>query len=409
MSSLANQLAVAERDEVTRGIRLLLARPLLTEQDDPAAFDLVRRRREPLTRWFDYTVGWPLVVEARQGYARLSKVRSYGTGAAGPRPARRRRSGRAPLDRRRYVLLCVACAELLSVPVTTVGLLADRVVRAMSADEALDGFDTAQRSERMAFVDVLRLLESYGALTVLDGATESYGESADAKVLYRVQPGVLMRLLAAPGSPSRIAGGEQRFDELLAALAQERRYGGDGDTSAAQRTLWLRHTVLRRLFDDPVVHRDELSTDQLAYLTSLTGRQVLRRAAEQAGFVLEERAEGWLLADPDALATDEKFPDDASNDKVAALLLLDTVAAAPQGCAPARLAREAEAILDRFPGWGKAYRSEDGATRLAEDAVRVLARFGLVRHADGLVVARPAAARYRLRGIESHSDRKNAP
>lgn len=415
MSNLANQLVVAEREEVARGVRVLLARPLLVEKDDPAAFELVRRRREPLTRWFDYTLGWSLVVEARQGYARLAKVRAYGTGADGDRPARRLRAGRAPLDRRRYVLLCVTCAELLSVPVTTVGLLADRVAQAVAADDTLPAFGTAHRAERMAFVDVLRLLESYGAITTLDGSTESYTESAEAKVLYRVQPGVLMRLVPAPGSPSRIAAEPAdvpgRFEDLLSALTVERRYGTTEDeTSAAQHTLWLRHTVLRRLFDDPVVYREDLTDSQLDYITSPTGRQVMRRAAEQAGFALEERAEGWLLADPESLATDDRFPDDSSHTKVAALMLLDTVTAAPDGCPTARLAVEAEALLARFPGWGKAYRSEDGAARLAEDAVRVLVRFGLARRDGELINARPAAARYRVSAIDGRTpEHRNTP
>ncbi|MFE2733977.1 TIGR02678 family protein [Streptomyces sp. NPDC059349] len=417
MSNLANQLVVAEREEVSRSIRTLLARPLLTEKDDPAAFDVVRRRREPLTSWFDYTLGWVLSVEARQGYARLSKVRMYGAEADGSRPARRLRAGRTPFDRRRYVLFCVACAELLSVPVTTVGLLADRVAQALAADDALPGFDTAQRSERMAFVDVLRILESYGAVTTLDGATDSYTESECAKVLYRVQSDVLTRLLAAPGSPSRIAAdapeGEAkdlRFEDLLGELTHERRYGArDGDASAAQHTLLLRHAVLRRLFDDPVLYRDELTHAQLGYVTSLTGRKVMRRAAEQAGFVLEERAEGWLLADPEALATDERFPDDSSHAKIAALLLLDTLSAAgPGGRAVGHLAAEAEGLLARFPAWGKAYRSQEGAARLVEDAVRVLVRFGLVRMTGDRAVARPLAARYRVVGVDQQPARTAA-
>ncbi|MGW2052756.1 TIGR02678 family protein [Streptomyces sp. NPDC001840] len=415
MSNLANQLVVTEREEVARGIRTLLAGPLLTERDDPPGFDLVRRRREPLTRWFDYTLGWSLVVEARQGYARLSKVRRYDAESGGDRPARRPRAGRAPLDRRRYVLLCVACAELLSVPVTTVGLLADRVTRALATEDELPSFDTSQRGERMAFVDVLRLLESYGAVTTLDGATDSFTETADAKVLYRVQPGVLMRLLAAPGSPSRVVtapvpieAGRARFEELLMALTVERRYGTGDEASQPQHTLWLRHTVLRRLFDDPVLYRDELTDAQLGYLSSLSGRQVMRRAAEQAGFVLEERAEGWLLVDPEALATDEKFPDDSSHAKIAALLLLDSITAA-DGCAPERLVAEADQLLARFPQWGKAYRSEDGAARLADDALRVLVRFGLVRASGDRVIARPAAARYRLAGIGQRSEREETP
>ncbi|MFJ9902349.1 TIGR02678 family protein [Streptomyces sp. NPDC101152] len=413
MSNLANQLVVAEREEVARGIRVLLARPLLTEQDDPDAFDLVRRRREPLTRWFDHTLGWPLVVEPRRGRARLSKIRAYGTG---DRPAHRPGPGRAPLDRRRYVLLCVTCAELLALPVTTVGLLADRVARASAEGEALPAFDPARRDDRVAFVDVLRLLESYGAVTVLDGATEAYPESADAKVLYEVRPEVLSRLIAAPVSPSRLsaagtAPGEVagRFGGVLTALTTERRYGGgQEEPSAAQRTLWLRHTVLRRLFDDPVVHRDELTEDQSRYLSSPTGRQVLRRAAEQAGFVLEERAEGWLLADPEAVATQERFPDDSSPAKVAALLLLDELTGSAEGCSSARLTAAAQGLLARFPAWGRAYHSEDGAARLAEDAVGVLVRFGLARRTGDRVAARPAAARYRLAGIDGRDGEDQA-
>ncbi|WP_377273810.1 TIGR02678 family protein [Peterkaempfera sp. SMS 1(5)a] len=405
MSKLKSQLAVEEREEIGQAVRVLLRFPLLTDQADPAAFDLVRRRRGPLTQWFDRVLGWPLVVEPRQGYARLSKVRSD---APGDRPARRLRSGKAPLDRRRYVLFCVTCAELLSVPVTTVGILADRVVHAMLADPALGGFDTAARAERMAFVDVLRLLESYGALCVLDGSTDSFAESASAKVLYRVQSGVLLRLLAAPVSPSRVAAelGDRPavFDELVGAVAVERRYGGTGleEASETQRGLWLRHSVMRRLFDDPVVYRDELTEAQLGYVTSITGRKIMREAAELAGFELEERAEGWLLVDPAGVATDERFPDDSSHAKVAALLLLETVmAAGGVGAEPEGLIAAAEGLLERFPDWAKAYQSEEGAARLVEDAMRVLVSFGLARYDGGRAVARPAAARYRVTSAEA--------
>ncbi|WP_371573801.1 TIGR02678 family protein [Streptomyces sp. NBC_01314] len=416
MSTLANQLAAAEREEVTRAVRLLLARPLLTEASDPAGFELVRRRREPLAQWFDYTCGWSLVVEPRRGYARLAKVRADPDDS---RPARRARSGRAPFDRRRYVLLCVTAAELLSMPMTTIGMLADRVVRATVADRALPAFDPVHRAERMAFVDVLRLLESYDVLRAVDGATEAYVASAEAKVLYRVDTTLLMRLPAAPVGASRLAVPPDevpaRFGELLMGLVRERRYGGTvaaagtadeeehGETAAtdAQRNLRLRHSVLRRLFDDPVLYRSDLADDELAYVTSLTGRQILRRSVEQAGFLLEERAEGFLLVDPDALATDARFPDDTSTARVAALLLLEPLCAAPAGMLPEQLAEAGTDLLRRFPRWAKAYQSEDGAARLTDDAVRVLRDVGLAHRTGGRVVARPAAYRYRLTGTTS--------
>jgi len=411
MSGLSNQLVIAEREEVANGIRLLLAGPLVGERVSPEAFDLIRRRREPIRKWFDYYCGWSVVVEPRLGYARLAKV---GPASDATRPARRLRSGRAPFDRRRYVLLCVLAAELLTVPVTTVGLLADRVRSAVAADPVLDRFDTSHRAERMAFVDALRLLESYGAIEVVDGSTEAFVESATAKVLYRVDATLLMRLLAAPVGVSQLAVPVEeiapRFDELLTLVSREQRYGtvtdqgDDAAVSEVQRNLWLRHSVFRRLVDDPVVYMADLSPQERAYLASPTGRQLLRRAAEQGGFLLEERAEGIMLVDPDGLATDSRFPDDASTAGVAALLLLDILNAAGTAMTREQLGAEADRLLGRHPRWAKAYRGTDGAGELVSDAVAVLSGFGLVRVTGTLVRPLPAAARYAV-GVTRTSDR----
>lgn len=412
MSSLGNQLAVAERDDIARAIRMLLAEPLITQRAAPESFELIRRRKDPLVKWFDYYCGWSLSVEPRFGYARLAKVRSD---VDGTRPARRLRSGRAEFDRRRYTLLCVVAAELLTATTTTIGMLADRVAQATAADEVVTPFDTAQKPERRAYVDVLRLLESYGAIEVVDGSTESFVDSEEAKVLYRVDTTLLMRLLSAPTGPSRLSVPIEevpgRFDELLGEITWEPRYGsaageaGDGASgSEVQRNLWLRHTVFRKLLDDPVLYREDLTDDQLAYLTSPTGRQLLRKAATEAGFVLEERAEGWLFVDTDALATDGKFPDDSSNANVAALLLLDTISQAPGGVTPEQLRSAAEDLLTRFPRWARTYRSDDGTDRLVADAVAVLTRFGLVRRAGERVQARAAASRYAVTATRTSED-----
>ena len=58
MSDLTNQLAIAEKEEVGRGIRYLLAEPLLTARSAPDRFDVVRRRRVPIAAWFDTFCGW---------------------------------------------------------------------------------------------------------------------------------------------------------------------------------------------------------------------------------------------------------------------------------------------------------------------------------------------------------------
>ncbi|RSN23349.1 TIGR02678 family protein [Amycolatopsis sp. WAC 04169] len=404
--SLTNQLVIAEREEVARGIRALLATPLIGERGSPETFDLIRRRREPIRQWFDYYCGWTLTVEPRLGYTRLVKVRA----AADPtRPARRLRSGRAAFDRRRYVLLCVVAAELLTVPVTTIGLLAGRVAQASAADDLVTTFDVATRAERLAFVDVLKLLESFGVLEAADGDPESFVDDPAAKVLFRVDATLLLRLLAAPVGPSQLAVPADdvalRFEELLEAVSHEQRYGLSSgrheDTPSAsdvQRNLWLRHTVFRRLVDDPVLYFAELTAEERAYLGTPTGRQLLRRAAEQGGFVLEERAEGVLLVDVDGLATDERFPDDGSNAKVAALLLLDAL---DEPRTVDYLQKATAKLLKRFPRWAKTYRGKDGVRRLTVDALAVLTGFGLARTEAELVRPLPAAARYTDRTEEA--------
>ncbi|MGW2156231.1 TIGR02678 family protein [Nonomuraea sp. NPDC001699] len=385
MSRLANQLVRAEKEEIARAIRTLLARPFLSADDEPAAFAVIRKRREPLTRWFDYFCGWRLVVEPREGYARLVKVGSRPTAT---RPARRRRAGGAPFDRRRYTLLCLCAAELLAAPVTTIGMLARRVARAAAVEAGVPAFDPVGADERAAFVDALKLLEQHGAITPTDGATDAYLGDEEAKVLYRVDTTRVIRLLAAPVPPSRLPGAD------TTALTLEARYGGDEPTET-QRALWVRHSLVRRLLDEPVVYRDELTPAQAAYAASPTGRRMIRRAAEEAGFVLEERAEGFLLVDTEATATDTRFPDDGSHAKVAALLLLDLLVTAGP-LAAARLDEEAAELLRRFPHWAKAYRSDGGAARLAADALEVLALFGLARRTGDRVAALPAGARYRV-------------
>lgn len=399
MTNLHNQLASAEQDDVARAIRLLLRSPLITQRTDKPAFDLIRRRQVPVQKWFDHSCGWTLLVEPRLGYARLAKV---GVRDDASRPARRSRAGRQPFDRRRYVLFGVVAAELLSTPVTTIGLLADRVSQACAADEAIAAFDSSKQAERRAFVDVLRLLERFGAVKVMDGSTDSYVEASGAKVLYEVDVTLLIRLMSAPRGPSTLAvpAGQipARFDQLLASLVIESRYGkaetDGGEVTAVQRNLWLRHSILRRLFDEPVLYRRDLSAEQLDYLASPTGRQVLRRAAEQAGFVLEERAEGYLLVDPEALATDETFPEGNSHTKVTALHLLDHLQPPGRTSSLTELVAVTRQILDAHPGWGMSYRTEDGPQTLTSEALDFLVLFGLAARADGLVTSLPAAARY---------------
>lgn len=407
MSVLAGRVAEEEREEIARAVRALLATPFLTAEHDDAVFDIIRRRHQHLVEWFERHCGWRLHVDVRQRYARLLKVSDRPDAT---RPARRQRSTKAPFDRRRYALLCVVCAELLTTPTTTIGLLASRVTEATAADAEIPTFDAARREERAAYVDALKFLEQLRMLRADDGITENFVDSAEAKVLFQVDTSRLLQLLAAPVPPSRVADGDGDGD--VHALVAEQRYGDaadpEADVAEAQRNLWLRHSVTRRLLDDPVVYGEELTDSQRAYLTSPTGRRLVREVAEEAGFVLEGRAEGWLLVDPDAIATDARFPEERSNAKHAALLLLDQLIAAAGVPVPvADLIAHATAWLDRDPSWARAYQSDGGAGRLVAEALDVLCAFGLAsRTAEG-VCPRPAAARYALRDDTGQGQQEN--
>jgi uncharacterized protein (TIGR02678 family) len=394
VNRLQTRLERQAADEQARAIRSLLGSPLLVAEQDPAAFDLVRRHAQALREWFDDVCGWALHVEPRRGYARLVKVRPDPDPS---RPARRLRSTRAPFDRRRYTILCLIAAELARPgAMTTIGLLAERVRAASTAEAVIETFDTAARGERAAFVDGLKLLERYGVVRAVDGTTDAFLDSADAKVLYQVDESRLTGLVAAPTPPSRLGD-----EPDLKALLHEPRYGdapeGDSDVPDVQRHRWLRHSLCRRLLDDPVVYFADLSEAQRNHLASPTGRRLMRRVAALAGLTLEERAEGLLAIDPDALATDAKFPDEHSHAKHAALLLLETLDAGRSDRAPVPMGLLIDRVTDllgRFPSWAKAYQSDGGAARLAAEAVDLLQAFGLAAREGDLVRALPAAARY---------------
>ncbi len=118
-----------------------------------------------------------------------------------------------------------------------------------------------------------------------------------------------------------------------------------------------------------------------------------------------------LAVDPDALATDRAFPAPLGNAHQLTLLLVDRLVSRREAdvadaddrprdlgaLTPVALHRSVVELLERFPGWARAHREEGGPERLADEAVALLASFGLVRRdPDGTVVARPALARYRV-------------
>lgn len=384
----------AERAEA---VRWMLRHPLLDSRAEPEAFRLVARHVPWLTNYFEGTCGWALALDVSSGFARLAKRPAE---VDVTRPLRRRRGEKAPFDRRRYQLLCLVCAELVRNPVTTISLLA----RSVTAE---GGLDSTRHSERSAFVDALGALTEWGALEVSSGDVDAFVGSERANALLNADTALLHRLLVSTLAPSSLPD-DLDTESATRRLLEEPRYGTAADDPVdglgeESRNRWARHRLGRRILDDPVLHLDDLSDTERTYLSSLSGRQWARDRVAAAGMQLEERADGLMAVDPDAIATDSQFPAPAGNAHQLALLLADRlIVTQPDGSrqptrlSEAALQEEVDAILQRFPGWARGQREEGGPERLARLAVDVLVSFGLARReGNGSVAARPALARYR--------------
>lgn len=384
-------------DERSRAIRTLLASPLLDVDDQPDGFRLVVAHAAWLVEWFETTCGWTLVVDVPAGFARLAK-RADSVGA--DRPLTRTRGSGGPFDRRRYQLLCLICAELVRHPVTTIGLLAGSVTA--EAD-----LDTSRRRERACFVDAIRALLAWGAVRIAAGDVDTFVDDSSGNAILTADTTRLHRLLATSGSPAALPA-HTNVETAIAELLREPRYGTAAtepeSADEAQRLRHARHTLARRLLDDPVVHVEDLTEAHRDYLANPSGRRWLRDRVAEAGMELEERAEGLLAVDVDGIATDRHFPAPHGNAHQLALLLIDRLVAVDDDgtrrllrLSRASLRREVVAVLDRFESWARSHRDDDGPDRLADQAVGLLVDFGLADvEADGTVVARPAMARYRV-------------
>ncbi len=395
-AALAEYLAT----ERATAIRVLLGAPLLDAAAEPEGFRGVVRHHDWLVDYFEQTCGWALTVDAASGFARLAKRR------ATPdinRPLRRARGDCAPFDRRRYQLLCLVCGELVRHPVTTIGLLA----QAITPDGALD---SSRYGDRGAFVDALRALISWGVVRVSAGDLDDFLDSEQANAILTADTARLHRLLTSATAPSSLPGGLPTDDACTRLLA-EPRYGdaaiAPDDVTDETRNRWARNQIGRRLLDDPVLHFDDICDIERDYLASMSGRRWIRDRVQEAGMELEERAEGMLAIDPDSAATDRRFPAPVGNAHQLALLLVDRLIVAPEVASDGRralgrldasqLRAAVESALDRFPGWARGQRDDDGVRRLTRDAVGILVGFGLAEIAPGGgLAARPALARYRV-------------
>ena len=115
-----------QRDEFRTAVRALLMTPLMSPAHED--FVAVRRQSSALRDWFAHETGWLLQVE-RDG------ARLYKRPADLADPTR----GLPGYDKRRYVLLCLACAVLERAdPQITLRILGERLL-VLAADPGVRG------------------------------------------------------------------------------------------------------------------------------------------------------------------------------------------------------------------------------------------------------------------------------
>lgn len=398
-----------QREEFRTGVRALVMTPLMGPAHED--FVAVRRQTEALREWFSRETGWLLQVE-REG-ARLYKRPGDLTDATRGLPG---------YDRRRYVLLCLACAVLERAdPQITLRLLGERLLE-LAAEPSLDfTFTLEAQHERRELVSVCRTLLGLGVMHRVAGDEETFvhagGDQADA--LYDVQRRMLAGMLAAVRGPSTWTPEDApaTLEERLQALVGEH----VADSEEGRRTA-LRHQLARRLLDDPVVYVETLDPDARAYFVNQRGTMA-SRLCEAAGLVAEQRAEGLALVDENGLLTDVAMPAEGTDAHVT-LLVAEYLASwqrqhqANQDGAARAFARsiherdiadflhEAKARYGRY--WRKSAREPGAEGELADIAMERLEKLRLAVRRAGAVHPLPALARFALGEAEIRETR-NVP
>ncbi|MET7830824.1 MULTISPECIES: TIGR02678 family protein [Streptomyces] len=287
----------AERQEA---LRALLARPLLTRTHRPYELALVRRHDTALRTWCETQLGWRLHVD--RDHARLYKIP-----APGPRhPAD------APTGRQ-AALYCVTLAALDDCDEQTVITeLAQRITVSTTAEPAVRTFDATQYRDRADLVAAIRLLCHQRVLTPEERAENASYErdyiAGTGNALYRVHHATARLLLASPTAPSQAPGPDALLDADIPHTPD-----------AAQDH--LRHRLLRRLVDDPVLYLDDLTADEHTYYMQ-HHRDLITTVEDALDTRVETRAEGAAVID-DTL-TDLPFPH-GSTRPYAALALADAL------------------------------------------------------------------------------------
>jgi len=393
--SIRSHQRQVEREEFRTAVRALLMTPLMAPAHED--FAAVRRNADALRDWFARETGWTLQIE-REG-ARLFK-----RPADLASPVR----GLTGYDRRRYVLLSLACAILERADAQiTLCLLGDRLLQLAAELTLVQGsftFTLETHRERRELVTVCRTLLDLGILQRVVGDEEAFvsggGEQADA--LYDVQRRMLAGMLAAVRGPSTWAPEEApgSLEERLHAMVDEH----VADSDEGRRTA-LRHQLARRLLDDPVVYLETLDPESRTYFANQRG-PMAARLCDAAGLVAEQRAEGLALVDEAGSLTDVAMPAEGT-EAHATLLVAEHLAAACRRLPSAEIVRqqdvvdflrEVKARYGRY--WRKSARESGAEHELAATAIERLEKLQLIARSADTIRPLPAIARFSVGDAE---------
>jgi uncharacterized protein (TIGR02678 family) len=370
---------LAERQ---RAVRALLRDPLITPTSHPEELALVRRHAAALRASFGNILGYTLVVEA--GFARL--VKDPLDPAAPVRPARKATATEAPFTSRGYAVLALVAAAI-SAPRPGDQLLISALVEQVRVDAVTCGIDVEDSlADRRHIVAAVAFLARWGYITETDGSAAAWADGRQPEALLTVNRALLPHLLAQPLRHFTLAS----------------------ETWAVRPGESPRRRLRRRLIENPLLAREDLDDDERDVL-SRERSELTRTLDEFAGLVLEVRAEGALLYDPEGSLTDVEFPGTGSL-KQAALLVLGEVSGRGRPGAAVAVSDDATVagVLVPWPDldeivsglaqrYAKAWRNDyvNEPRRLRDDVVDLLGSLGLTVALDTGLAVRPAAARYR--------------
>ena len=343
--------------------RRLVTRPLLTAEDDPEVFQLVRRHEQALDRWFTQRFGYRLQVTTDT--ARLFKT----TAVVDRRPLRATTAQQRPITMREYTMLALALAAVAAGP--SVISLRDLLAEVRSAATDAGVAVTDEPADRRALVTALRWMVGHGMVTEMHDRVDRYAGDADADAVLQIRP-------------DRVA--------LLPLPSLARADTPDELEDRPERSTATRQWMRARLLEEPVLYRSDLSEAEWGELRRRLGEES-DIFEEMFGAHLEARAEGVAVIDPGDGMTDSRFPTGGTVGH-ATLLLLDRLTEADHvSMSPGAFVEEVRALAsERRPYWSQLADDPDG---LAGEILDLLEAHRLAEVDAGTVRLLPAAWRYR--------------